>query len=268
MATGGQKVNGSAPMQGDLWGARARDWAEVQEGTVQPLFEAGLRKLSIGPGTLLLDVGCGAGMACQMAAQRGAKVTGIDASAPFIEIAQQRTPGGDFRVGEIEDLPYADKTFHAVMGFNSFQFATTPLNALKEARRAAKPGAKVLIATWGKADQCEASTYFRALGSLLPPPLPGVPGPFALSEEGALEALVSQAGLTSVEALIVDTLWIYADLETALRGLLSPGPAVRAIRNSSEQQVREAVTNAIAPFKSVSGEYRLENEFRYLIATA
>ncbi len=264
----GQKVKGTAAVQGELWGARARDYADIQEGMTRPLFEAGLRALNVGAGTVLLDVGCGPGMAAQIAAQRGARVSGIDASAPFIAIARERTPQGDFRVGEMEDLPFADHTFDVVTGFNSFQYAASPVNALKEARRVAKPGAKVLIAVWGKPDQMEFMPVIKALGSLMPPPPPGAPGPFALSEDGALETLASQAGLTPAAVYDVDCTFNFPDLETALRGMLSGGPAVKAVNLAGEERVREAVTNAISPYRMADGSCRLENQFRYLIATA
>ena len=50
--------------------------------------------------------------------------------------------------------------------------------------------------------------------------------------------------------------------------MLSAGPAVKAIQTSGEPRVREAVVTALAPFKREGGGYRMENEFRVLIATA
>jgi SAM-dependent methyltransferase len=70
-----------------------------------PLYRQVLERLSVGSGTDLLDVGCGAGRFCRIAADRGARVWGIDATAPFVEIARERTRGCDFRVGDIEALP-------------------------------------------------------------------------------------------------------------------------------------------------------------------
>jgi hypothetical protein len=96
----------------------------------------------------------------------------------------------------------------------------------------------------------------------------GFYGPFALSQEGALEALVTQAGLTPTKVEEVDCLWSYSDEETALRGFLSAGPAVRAIQIVGEPAVKEAVAKALVPFKSATGGYELRNKFRYLIAIA
>jgi hypothetical protein len=48
--------------------------------------------------------------------------------------------------------------------------------------------------------------------------------------------------------------------------MLSAGPAERAIRNSSLEHARDAVAQSIAAYRMPSGEYRLNNKFRYLIA--
>src|ERR1041385_4853422 len=88
---------------GRLWGVRARDWADFQEGTVRPVFEAVLDRTRVGPGTRYLDVGCGSGMAAEFAAARGAGVSGVDAAEAMLSIARSRVPGGDFRPGDLED---------------------------------------------------------------------------------------------------------------------------------------------------------------------
>lgn len=268
METTSQRVAGTAGVQGELWGIRARDWAEAQEGFARPLYEAVLQSTGIGRGTRVLDVGCGAGLFCALAAERGAQVAGIDATPAFVDIARERVPQGDFQTGEMELLPYEDAAFDFVTGFNSFQFAANPVNALREARRVAKRGAAVVAATWGKPELCEAEAFLAALRPLLPPPLPGAPGPFALSADGALEALVEQAGLTPKSVADVDCPFEYPDLETLLRGFLSAGPSVKAIQVSGEARVRDDVAAAMAPFRLSSGRYRLENTFRFLVATA
>ena len=256
---------GSAATQGQLWGARARDWAQVQEPLVQPLYEAVIMRTGIGSGMNLLDVGCGAGLFCSMAARQGARVSGFDAARALIAIARERTPKGNFQVGEMEELPFQANFFDLVTGFNSFQFAADPLQALREARRVGRRRGQLVIATWGPSEDCEAAAYLAALRSLLPPPPPGAPGPFALSATGALEALLRQAKLKPVATGDVDCAWLYRDELTALRGLLSAGPAVRAIQAAGEDRVKEAVLKALAPFKTAAGGYRLKNTFRYVV---
>jgi 2-polyprenyl-3-methyl-5-hydroxy-6-metoxy-1,4-benzoquinol methylase len=88
---------GSAGIQGELWGARARDWADIQEPQHRPLFEDGIRRTGTGRGSAVLDVGCGAGGFCRLAADAGATVTGIDAAPTLVEIARERVPSRPLR---------------------------------------------------------------------------------------------------------------------------------------------------------------------------
>lgn len=258
---------GTAKVQGQIWGSRARDWADIQEGVAIPLYEEILRKTGIGAGSSVLDIGCGSGIFCEMAARLGVRVSGIDASDSLIAIANQRVPDGDFRVGEMEILPYPDQIFDVVTGFSSFQFSANPAVAVKEASRVSRTGT-VVIAVFGKPEESESTAYITALGALLPPPPPGAPGPFALSADGALEALARQAGLTTCGVETVACPWDYPDEQTALRGLLASGPAIRAIQVKGEGVVRDAILNVLAPFKTRSGGYYLRNSYRYIIAAA
>jgi len=258
----------TAQEHGELWSAGALDWAEVQEPTARPLFDAVLERLDPGPGTTLLDVGCGAGLFLSLAAARGADVYGLDAAPGMLAVARERVPHGSFRPGEIEELPYGDATFDAVTAFNSLQFANDPAVAAGEAARVAREGGSVAVAVWGEAERCDAAGYFAALGSVLPPRPPGSPGPFALSGPGALEGLLGQAGLDAELVEDVVCVWEYPDLGVALRGLLAGGSAARAVRDAGEPAVREAATVALEPYRVAGGGYRLENVFRYALATA
>jgi SAM-dependent methyltransferase len=250
------------------WGARARDWAEIQEGACRPVYLAVFERVALASGSAYLDAGCGAGMALQIAAERGARTSGLDAADDLLAIARTRVPDGDLRVGDLESLPFADDTFDLVTGFNSFQFAGNPGIALAEAKRVARPGASVVVMTWGKPEGMEAASLVAALRPLLPPPPPGAPGPFSLSDDAALRAFATDAGLDPVDVFDVDSPWQYADLATALRGLRSHGGAARAIEHSSEEAVDSAHAQALAPFRQSDGSYTIGATFRCLLARA
>jgi hypothetical protein len=69
---------GTAEVQGQIWGVCARDWAEVQEVMLAPSYDRLLRETAVGAGRAFLDIGCGSGMFCQMAARLGAQVSALD----------------------------------------------------------------------------------------------------------------------------------------------------------------------------------------------
>ncbi len=260
--------SGSAMEQSRLWSERAADWAAVQEDTFLPAFRSVLDHVAPVAGASWLDVGCGSGRLAELATERGAAMAGLDAAPALVEIARRRTPAASITVGDMEDLPFGDGTFDVVTGFNSFQYAADPVRALLEAKRVARPGAPVVVAIWGTAAECEMTAYLGALRLLMPTSPPGASGPFALSEPGALESLVSEAGLEPESRHAGEAPWVYPNLVTALRGLLSAGPAIRAIEHSGEKRAVDAVVEVLDDFRQSDGSYRLENTFHYLVARA
>lgn len=257
----------TADANGAFWGQSARDWADIQEGQFAAGYHAALAAAGVGAGTRLMDAGCGAGGAAMLAASMGARVAGVDAAPPLLDIARERVPDGDFRVGDLEDLPFADAAFDVVTGFNAFQFAGNPAVALAEARRVTRPGGRVVVMTWSTPEGMEAAAIVGALRPLLPPPPPGAPGPFALSDEGVLRAFAAAAGLMALDVQDVDSPWLYPDEVTALRGLGSSGVAARAAGLAGRAAVDAAHAAALAPFRRADGSFRIGARCRFLLAT-
>jgi SAM-dependent methyltransferase len=113
---------GSATLQGEFWGRQPREWADGFETPMEPLYAATFAALdATSPlrGRCVLDAGCGSGLAVRIAAYKGALPFGLDASEALLEVARARTPEGDFRVGDIEELPWPESTFDFVTAFNS-----------------------------------------------------------------------------------------------------------------------------------------------------
>jgi len=260
---------GSAQKQASLWGRGARAYAEVMEDLAREFYAEVFQQLDVGPGTTLLDVGCGSGVAAAVAVERGAQVSGLDATPELLAFARERVPDADFQEGEMEQLPYPDDTFDVVTGFNAFQYAADPNNALVEARRVTRPGGAVMIATLGRPEHTDLATILRVVGTFVPPPPPGAPGPFALSEDGALAALVRKAGLQPRHGGRFVNRWeLPADLDITLGALLSGGPITPIIQQVGPEPLQAAIAEVLPGFRTSTGSYVLENEFVYLIARA
>jgi hypothetical protein len=125
----------------------------------------------------------------------------------------------------------------------------------------------IVILTWGEPAGMQAASVVGALRPLLPPPPPGAPGPFALSDEQALRAFAQTGGLVPGAMRDVDVHWNYPDEATALSGVNSSGVAARAIDHAGEAAVTEAHRAALAPFRQPDGSYRIGARFRYLVAS-
>jgi len=262
-----QLSEGTAAVQGPLWSERADDWATLHEHNLTPVYGAVLDLLRAGPGVSILEVGCGGGTALALAADRGAAVSALDAAAAFVEITRKRVPNADVRVGDLQFLPYEEASFDAVMGFNAFQYAAEPLAALAEARRVLRPGGRVAIMVWGPQEECEIATHLAALRPFMPPPPPDTPGPFALSQPGALRALVSEAGFEVDIVADASGPFVYPTEEIALRGLMSGGPVINIVRRVGDKVVADAIRDAVAEYRQPDGSYRFENTWRFAVAT-
>jgi ubiquinone/menaquinone biosynthesis C-methylase UbiE len=166
----------------------------------------------------------------------------------------------------MEELPFDENTFTIVCGFNSFQYAANIKNALIEAHRVLQPGGKLATMIWGDKQDCEAATYLDAVASLLPPPAPGAPGPFALTENRLLEGTLQQAGFKILQVEDVASVWDYASVETAMKGLLATGPVAKAIAHSGFDKVYQTVSQAILPYTQANGHVVYHNKFRIAIS--
>jgi SAM-dependent methyltransferase len=258
---------GSAERWGPLWGARPLDWA-FNEDQQTSTYEAALERVSLRPGDRVLDIGCGVGAFLRLISKRGATPFGLDASEALLDVARDRTPDADLRLGDMEALPYADDAFDLVTGFNSFFFATDMVAALREARRVAKPGAPVVIQVWGAHEHCDLEAMKVIVRPFMPPRPPGAPPEPDLSRPGVLERMATEAGLTPETAF--DTSWAYEipDDDTLARVMVAPAGIATLVGPSQEESVKAAIVEGLAPFRAADGSYRLENEFHYLIARA
>jgi SAM-dependent methyltransferase len=255
----------SAMRQGRLWGAAAQDWAERQEILALPLWEAMLDAAAVGPGTHVLDAGCGAGGASVRAARRGALVNGLDAAEALLAIARRRLPDGDFRTGDLEALPYPSGTFDAILVADVLPYVGEPVAVLRELRRVCAWQGRLVVATWGLPEECAQWAIDAAVRPVLPVP-PDVER-FALSGPGALEGLLAQAGLVLIGDGTVACLAEYPDGETLWQAQAAAGPLQAALRVVGAAPLKVAVLRAVAPYRTSTGGVRLQNHFRYVVAT-
>lgn len=101
--------------------------------------------LGVGPGDNLLDLGCGLGQVLEMAAERGATVSGVDPSPSMVRRARRRVPKARVELGSAEDIPFPDATFTHVLALATFHHWVDRDTGLSEAIRVLEPGGRLMI---------------------------------------------------------------------------------------------------------------------------
>jgi uncharacterized peroxidase-related enzyme len=216
------------------WGRRAAEFASTLEPASCREYAAMHHHVDVHQGDRLLDVACGSGLALELAAIRGAHVSGIDASPRLVEIARDRSPDGDIRVGDMTALPWADATFDVVTSFRGI-WATT-IDALAEARRVLRPGGRIAVTTWG---HVKVSPGFWALSPFSLAAHEKVRAQAdmkSLGRPGVGEQLLADAGFEHVQRHRVPFVWEFPDPEAFARAIASTGPAFEAIQQVGDEE--------------------------------
>ena len=253
-------------LQGKLWSTAPLYWSKHFEPFFLPLYKKTLEQLKLTEDDLLLDAGCGSGLFTYMASSTGAQVSAIDAAPGLLEIARERNPSISFLEEDLEALPFAKESFHVVAGFNSFQYAGNFSGALAEAKRVLKEGSRLVIGIWDKPEKSDASTILKAIGSLLPPPPPGTPGPFALSEDGKMETILQSLDMKLIYKTAVSCPFLYYNIDECVKSFMGTGPAAAAMNFATEKHVQQVIANAFQPYHLTEDMYHLQNSFLLFIA--
>ncbi|MFD5462542.1 class I SAM-dependent methyltransferase [Kitasatospora sp. NPDC127059] len=250
------------PQQGAAGPARARDWAEIQERMLVPLYEAVYDRLEVGPASSVLGLGCRSGLALLLAAGRGAQVAGQEPRDELRELARDRRLRVCAGARPAAAVPRSAHSLVTV--FDQLPGAAEPGRVVAEAAGLTLPGGHVVLAAWGPPERCESAPVLdvarRRAGRTT------ARDPFELSAPGALEDLLLPVGLRPAGSGRVGCPFAYPDLDSAVRGLLSTGLFEAAEEFSGAALVAKELEEALQPYLCPDGSVRMENVFRYLIA--
>ncbi len=216
------------------WGRRAVEFATLSELANCREYVALHHLLGVAEGDCLLDIACGAGLAIELAALRGAACAGIDASPRLIEIARDRSPNADIRAGDMFALPWDDASFDVVTSYRGI-WGTTP-EALDEALRVLKPGGRLGITVWGHIKASPGAWALSPFTLASAPKVENQAAMVSLGRPGAGEALLHEKGFSDIARHDISCVWEFTDPATYARALASTGPAFEAIQSVGEEE--------------------------------
>jgi ubiquinone/menaquinone biosynthesis C-methylase UbiE len=139
-----------------IFGERASEWAACYSGSesrdqsvknlmTRQRFALQMVDARLPQGSKILDAGCGPGGMAAKLMQRGYEVWGLDIAEPMIRQARERCGTDQFRVGDVERIPFPDNTFDGVVCLGVLAYLDADAKALSEIERVLKPGGIAVV---------------------------------------------------------------------------------------------------------------------------
>jgi len=180
-----------------LKGKLRATWMAGDFGVIARMIAQGgdefVDRLDIHPGMKVLDVACGTGNTAIPEARKGADVTGVDIASNLIEQARERAEAegvkAKFDVGDVEDMPYEDEAFDAVVTMFGAMFAPRPHVTASEMKRVCKSDGLIAMANW--TPEAFTGTMFKIGAKHVPPP-PGMSPPLQWGMEDMVRERFSE----------------------------------------------------------------------------
>lgn len=233
--------------------------------------EAVFPALPVHKGDRALDVGCGFGdTAIRLAGMvgPGGHVVGVDCCDAFLDHARLdvRTKGlanVSFVRGDAE-IALPTRQFDFVFSRFGTMFFANPVAGLRNMRKALRPRGRMVHIVWRtRADNPWLSMAKDVVLQFLPPPGPDAqtcgPGPFSMSDEATVRAMMTAAGYAEIEFRRVDApVLVGKDVKDAIDFQLAIGPAGEVFREAGidaerkRPQIEAALAEAIARQKTAA----------------
>ena len=223
--------------------------------------EAVFPSLPVHPGDRVLDVGCGFGdTAIKLADLVGpeGEVVGIDCCDAFLDYARNDIEARGLTniklVRGDAEIALPENQFDFVFSRFGTMFFANPVAGLRNMRKSLRPGGRMVHIVWrDRKDNPWLSMAKDIVLEFLPPPGDDAqtcgPGPFSMSSEDTVRAMMTAAGYGDIELRRVDApVLVGSDVADAIAFQLAIGPAGEVFREAGEvaEQKRPEIEAALA----------------------
>jgi SAM-dependent methyltransferase len=224
---------------------------------IKPLFDA----IRLEGGIDLLDVATGPGSLAAEAHRLGAKTLGVDLSPGMIELATRSYPGMDFRVAEVEHLPFTDRSFDAVVCNFGLGHFPCPEASVAECIRTLRRGGRIALSWWDDPSKQRIQGLFREaiaeIGIAPPPDVPEGHSVFRFSDTDEFRRLLEGGGLTDIMVQDHKTTYLIPDVDTLWYGGLGSfamtGSAIAHQDQATQVAIRAALERRAAAYRTPVG---------------
>ncbi len=176
-----------------MWGRGGRHYDDVSFAISDALAHAAQR-LNARAGERVLDVATGTGWSARNVARTGASVTAIDISDELLaaarDLSQHVHPPIDFRIADVERLPFEDGAFDGIISTFGAMFAIDQPRTAAELARVCRPGGRLALTAW--TPEGAVADFFRVIAQHSDGPVP-VSSPLAWGDPARVGELLGSA---------------------------------------------------------------------------
>jgi SAM-dependent methyltransferase len=162
--------------------------------------ESLVKRIGVGPGLDVLDLGCGDGTTAIPTALAGAKVRGVDIASNLVAAGRARAEqhglnNCTFEEGDASNLVGLDDgSFDLLISIFGAMFAPRPFDAANEMFRVVRPGGRIVMGNWIPGDPTLVAQILKISGSYSPPPPEGFISPTTWGIEDHIHERFTAAG--------------------------------------------------------------------------
>jgi SAM-dependent methyltransferase len=181
-------------------------FARASDEVVQPLLSAA----GVKAGDNVLDLCCGQGNVAEALVKRGCKVTGVDFSSAMLELARRRVRDAAFINADVQDLPFQDDEFDAVVSNFGICHVPDQKRALAEVKRVLRPNRHFSMTVWCGPDLSQSyELVYRTIRTHGAPGVTAPAGPdfHQFANRAISEEFLSAAGLSNINVAAVSSGW-------------------------------------------------------------
>jgi SAM-dependent methyltransferase len=213
----------------------------------------------------VLDIGCGTGQTTRDAARAAVRgsALGVDLSARMLDYARRRAvdeglTNASFEQVDAQIHPFRREAFDLAISRTGAMFFGDLAAAFGNIGRAMVPGGRLVLVTWQPLAANEWITEIcgaLAAGRNLPAPLPGAPGPFALSQPERVRSILTVAGFTDIEHEAATAgMWFGNDADDAHRFALGlMGWMLHGLDDTGQRRATDELRATMAAHETSDG---------------
>jgi len=204
-------------------------------------LEEMLRAISLTGQERVLDAGCGTGHTALAFAPHVAQVIAVDLTRGMLDQGEQLAlerslTNVEFRLGDVEKLPFADHHFDIIVSRYSAHHWPHPDAALQEFQRVLKPGGYIILDDIVSFDDFVCDTYLQAVEVLR--------DPSHVRDHTAAQwiAMLESAGFVDTQVIYRGGVWI--DFVSWIQRMATPdanAAMIRTLLDGAPQEVKTAL---------------------------